>query len=79
MITTISIIEKELKENNLPFTGIYSGMPKLILSAVNDIKHFGIESLENRSLGKGAKRIAIYLAAQDTRKADVRNGKTILH
>lgn len=78
MTTTIEIIKNELKQNEIPFTGVYSKVPEMILSAVNNIKHFGPESISKRNLGKGVKRIALELAEKDTREAKLINGKTIL-
>lgn len=79
MTTTIAIIETELKANNIPFTGINGQLPKMILKVVNDIKHFGVDAINNSTLGKGPKKIALELAEKDTRSAVIRNGKTILN
>jgi len=78
MTTTIEIIKNELKENNLPFTGAYERMPLMMLEVINNIKRFGVDAINNSTLGRATKRIALQLAEKDTRELVIINGKTIL-
>ncbi len=68
MKTTIETIKRELTEAGLSFSGCYEKLPLMILNKIENMKHFGVEVLEESNFGYKVKEIITKLEKLDTRK-----------
>ena len=66
-MTTLENVTAELKRLNFPTTGSYSKLPESTYNLVLNILHFGNKAIEESTLGKGIKALAIELAKKDGR------------
>ena len=70
-MTNLNTVTNELKSNNFPTTGSYESFPEMTYNLVIDILHFGEEVIEESTLGKGIKTLALEIAKKDGRKSVV--------
>lgn len=68
-MTTLEKVTQELKNKNIPTTGVYSSIPKNTFMLVRSILFFGKEkALSASGLGFKVKDLAVQLAEKDGRK-----------